>query len=186
MAMKLQLLYEALRILLELRNGQVTKISGFTILKKSNPRLIFEDNKMDVFVHTVTEYGHGEGAISKILEPNLILPIRLIELGIEYKTAYFINTDSYFNKVGSAYSNLLNYSLSKKSLLVWLRQPSSRISVVNLTLEQIYRPWDSRSKFVENLFMKSLSSVHCESTLLMAIRNVMSFMLTKLLRLSSS
>lgn len=133
-------------------------------IEKINPRSIFEGNKVDVIVHTATEYGRGGSAISKILEPNLILPIRLIELGIEHKTACFINTDSYFNKVGSSYSNLLNYSLSKKSLLVWLRQLSNQIRVVNVTLEHMYGPWDSRSKFVENLIqeiaVERISRVH--------------------------
>ncbi|MDP1595532.1 MAG: NAD(P)-dependent oxidoreductase [Methylotenera sp.] len=133
-------------------------------IEKTNLRLIFEENKVDAIVHTATEYGRGEGAISKILEPNLILPIRLIELGIEHKTACFINTDSYFNKVGSSYSNLLNYSLSKKSLLVWLQQLSNRIRVINVTLEHMYGPWDSRSKFVENLIqeiaVERISRVH--------------------------
>lgn len=123
-------------------------------LDNTNPRLIFQENKIEVIVHTATEYGRGGGAISKILEPNLILPIRLIELGIEYDTTCFINTDSYFNKGGSSYSNLLNYSLSKKSLLVWLKQLSNQIRVINVTLEHMYGPGDSRSKFVENLIQE--------------------------------
>jgi CDP-paratose synthetase len=125
---------------------------------------IFQENSIDVIVHTATEYGRGAGGISKILEPNLVLPIRLIELGIEHDTACFINTDSYFNKGGSSYSNLLNYSLSKKSLLVWLRRLSSQISVVNVTLEHMYGPRDSRSKFVENsiqeIAIERVSRVH--------------------------
>lgn len=123
-------------------------------IESVNPRLIFEENKIDAIVHTATEYGRGGGAISKILESNLILPIRLIELGIEYSTICFINTDSYFNKGGSSYSNLLNYSLSKKSLLVWLKQLSNQIRVINVTLEHMYGPGDSRSKFVENLIQE--------------------------------
>jgi nucleoside-diphosphate-sugar epimerase len=107
-----------------------------------------------VVVHTATEYGRGKGAVSKILESNLILPIRLIELGIEFKSICFINTDSYFNKGGSSYSNLLNYSLSKKSLLVWLKQLSNQMRVINVTLEHLYGPGDSRSKFVENLIQE--------------------------------
>lgn len=133
-------------------------------VEEINPRIIFEENKIDVIVHTATEYGRGGGAISKILEPNLILPIRLIELGIEHDTACFINTDSYFNKGGSTYSNLLNYSLSKKSLLVWLKQLSNQIRIVNVTLEHMYGPGDSRSKFVENLIheiaVERISRVH--------------------------
>lgn len=123
-------------------------------IENTNIRSIFEENTIDAIVHTATEYGRGEGAISKILESNLILPIRLIELGIEHNTKCFINTDSYFNKGGSTYSNLLNYSLSKKSLLVWLKQLSNKIRVINVTLEHMYGPADSRSKFVENLIQE--------------------------------
>lgn len=119
-----------------------------------NLRMVFDENKVDVIIHTATEYGRENGVISKILEANLILPIRLIELGIEYKTTCFINTDSYFNKDGRSYSNLLNYSLSKKSLLVWLQQFSSQIKVINVSLEHMYGPGDSRSKFVENLIQE--------------------------------
>lgn len=133
-------------------------------IEKTNPRSIFEENQVDVIVHTATEYGREGGGISKILESNLILPIRLIELGIEHNTTCFINTDSYFNKGGSSYSNLLNYSLSKKSLLVWLKQLSNRIRVANVTLEHMYGPGDSRSKFVENLIqqiaVEHVSRVH--------------------------
>jgi CDP-paratose synthetase len=133
-------------------------------VEEINPCIIFEENKIEVIVHTATEYGRGGGAISNILEPNLILPVRLIELGIVYDTACFINTDSYFNKGGSTYSNLLNYSLSKKSLLVWLKQLSNQIRIVNVTLEHMYGPGDSRSKFVENLIqeitVERISRVH--------------------------
>lgn len=123
-------------------------------IEKINSRLIFEENRVEVIVHTATEYGRGKGAVSKILESNLILPIRLIELGIEFKSICFINTDSYFNKGGSSYSNLLNYSLSKKSLLVWLKQLSNQMRVINVSLEHLYGPGDSRSKFVENLIQE--------------------------------
>lgn len=123
-------------------------------IDRTNLDLIFKENEVNTIIHTATEYGRGDGAISKILAPNLILPIRLIELGIENNTKCFINTDSYFNKGGSTYSNLLNYSLSKKSLLVWLKQLSNRIRIVNVTLEHIYGPSDSRTKFVENLIQE--------------------------------
>lgn len=143
-------------------NSSTARIEGwkhhpnirFYNIEKTNPRKIFEENKIDAIVHTATEYGRGDGAISKILEPNLVLPVRLIELGIEFGVACFINTDSYFNKGGSTYSNLLNYSLSKKSLLVWLKQLSNQIRVANVTLEHMYGPGDSRSKFVENLIQE--------------------------------
>jgi CDP-paratose synthetase len=113
---------------------------------------IFKAKKVDAIVHTATEYGRNDGAIHKILEANVILPVKLIEMGIKYSVKSFLNTDSYFNKDNYNYSNLLNYSLSKRSLLIWLKQFSSRIQILNVSLEHIFGPYDSDSKFVEMLF----------------------------------
>jgi nucleoside-diphosphate-sugar epimerase len=115
---------------------------------------IFINERIDSIIHTATEYGRGDESISKILEANLNLPIKLIELAIKYNVTSFINTDSYFNKENLSYSSLLNYSLSKKVLLKWLTQLSPKIRVVNIILEHMYGPYDSRSKFVEYLIQE--------------------------------
>jgi nucleoside-diphosphate-sugar epimerase len=123
-------------------------------IDQADPKLLFETYSIDTIIHTATEYGRGETPVFKILEANLILPLRLAELGINNGVKCFINTDSYFNKGNSSYSNLLNYSLSKKSLLIWLNQLSTKLKVINLVLEHIYGPHDSDSKFVESLIQK--------------------------------
>jgi nucleoside-diphosphate-sugar epimerase len=115
---------------------------------------VFKENNFDAIVHVATEYGRNNTSIYKILETNLILPLKLVELGIKYNVKAFINTDSYFNKENTTYSNLLNYSLSKKSLLIWLKQLSKHIKVANVVLEHIYGPYDSNTKFVENLIQQ--------------------------------
>lgn len=115
---------------------------------------IFEQNKIDIIVHTATEYGRTDNSCSSVLETNLMFPIKLAETAINYNVKCFINTDSYFNKENMAYSFLLNYSLSKKSLLMWLKYFSNRIQVVNLILEHIYGEFDSNHKFVENMIQK--------------------------------
>jgi len=43
---------------------------------------------------------------------------------------------------------MVNYSLSKKVFLIWLRHFSKRIKVCNLVLEHIYGEGDSQPKFV--------------------------------------
>lgn len=115
---------------------------------------IFQRNFFDIIIHTATEYGRNDESIHKILEANVILPVKLIEMGIKYNVKSFLNTDSYFNKDNYRYSNLLNYSLSKRSLLIWLMQFSSKIKIINISLEHIYGPNDSGSKFIEMLFRK--------------------------------
>jgi nucleoside-diphosphate-sugar epimerase len=126
----------------------------FDIDNVTDPRSMFEKKQVDIIIHTATDYGRAGTNISHILEANLTLPIRLIELGIEYGVKCFLNTDSFFNKKDNGYSNLLNYSLTKRSLVLWLRELSSNIRVVNIMLEHVYGPFDSKSKFVENLIQQ--------------------------------
>lgn len=116
-----------------------------------DPKQLFERHPVDTIIHTATEYGRGNTPLYSILEANLLLPLRLAELGLHHGTRCFINSDSFFNKANSSYSNLLNYSLSKKSLLIWLEKLSSQIKVINVVLEHIYGPGDSESKFVESV-----------------------------------
>jgi CDP-paratose synthetase len=109
---------------------------------------------IDVIIHAATDYGRNGISSAKVLESNLILPIQLLEGAIKGQTKLFINTDSYFNKENMAYSYLLNYSLSKKSLLIWLKYYSNRIKIANMVLEHIYGEYDNPSKFVENMIQQ--------------------------------
>lgn len=123
-------------------------------IDKHDIEAIFQQRTFDIIIHAATEYGRNDESIHKILETNVILPVKLIEMGVKYNVKSFLNTDSYFNKENYRYSNLLNYSLSKRSLLTWLKQLSSSIQIMNVSLEHIYGPNDSESKFVEMLFRK--------------------------------
>lgn len=111
----------------------------------------FQQHRIGTIIHTATEYGRGDASVASILDSNLILPIRLAELGVKHGVRGFINTDSYFNKPGGSYSNLLNYSLSKRTLLIWLEKFSPKLSIANVILEHLYGPHDSRTKFVEDM-----------------------------------
>ena len=113
---------------------------------------VFEENKIDAIVHCATEYGRTFKSSYKVLETNLMLPIKLLDLSTEYKVNVFINTDSYFNKENSSYSFLRDYSLSKKSLLLWLKNYSRSIKVVNMRLEHIFGFNDNKDKFCKYIF----------------------------------
>lgn len=116
-----------------------------------DPQRIFECYPIDTIVHTATEYGRGATPLYSILNANLLLPLRLAELGMQAGVRCFINSDSFFNKGGNSYSNLLNYSLSKKSLLIWLDKLAGNLKIINVVLEHIYGPGDGASKFVEQV-----------------------------------
>lgn len=112
---------------------------------------VFAGTAIDSIIHTATEYGRPGSSIHQVLETNLVYPIKLIELGIKYGVKSFINTDSYFNKENFRYSHLLNYSLSKRSLVSWLKNLSEHIHVTNVVLEHLYGPYDDEAKFVGNM-----------------------------------
>jgi len=111
---------------------------------------IFINNKVDIVIHTATEYGRDGKTIYDVLNANLMFPIRIAELSIKYHVNVFINTDSYFNKEALSYNYLLNYSLSKKSLISWLKRLCGQLKVVNIILEHVYGAYDGPQKFVEN------------------------------------
>jgi nucleoside-diphosphate-sugar epimerase len=127
---------------------------------------IFSNHKIDVIIHMATEYGRGDAGVSKILETNLIFPIKIVELAIKYHVKAFLNTDSYFNKSNKSYNYLLNYSLSKKVLLTWLDRFSDKINVVNIILEHVFGELDNNYKFIEFATQK------------IAVENVCSFDMT--------
>ena len=120
-------------------------------IDKEEPLKLFKEYRIDTIIHAATEYGRGKTPLRDIINANILLPLQLAELGIEYGTRCFINTDSFFNKAGYSYSNLPNYSLSKKSLLIWLDKLADDLKIVNVVLEHVYGPGDSSSKFVENI-----------------------------------
>ena len=132
------------RITHELKNPRV---HAYDIDQIPLEKLPWEE--IDVIVHCATEYGRQKYSCHKVLQTNLLFPVQLLEFAVEYGVRAFINTDSYFNKRCQSYSYLRDYSLSKKSLNMWLKYFSKQLSVINLRLEHIYGPWDSPNKFVE-------------------------------------
>jgi CDP-paratose synthetase len=111
---------------------------------------VFKSYSINLILHAATQYGRDNESISNVLSANLMFPIQIIDLGIKYNVKCFINTDSFFNKPNFSYSHLLDYSLSKKSLLIWMKHLQNKISICNVILEHIYGENDSTKKFVEN------------------------------------
>ncbi|XRK15842.1 nucleoside-diphosphate-sugar epimerase [Elusimicrobium posterum] len=112
---------------------------------------VFKQHKISSIIHCATNYGRKEKSCINILKTNLIFPIKLLELAVENNVTSFINTDSYFDKTQMSYMYLQDYSLSKKSLLLWLKYFSDKIKIANVILEHIYGETDSQDKFVSKL-----------------------------------
>jgi nucleoside-diphosphate-sugar epimerase len=114
----------------------------------------FEEQKIDVVIHTATNYGRNNENVSKIVDVNLMFSLKLLE------TATYFNTNTFFNTDTLQYKYLSNYTLSKKQFIEWLKTfgEAKKIKVVNLRLEHMYGPGDDAKKFVVWLMGQMLSN----------------------------
>jgi len=114
----------------------------------------FEDNKIDIVIHTAINYGRKGEKTAEIIETNLMFPMRLLEI------ATFFNTDTFFNIDTLLYKYLNTYTLSKKQFVEWLKMfsESGKIQGVNLKIEHMYGPKDDKTKFVTWLILELLDN----------------------------
>ncbi len=121
----------------------------------------FRENKINVVIHTATDYGRNDDAASKIVDTNLLFPLRLLELSSLFKADVFLNTDTFFNTDTLCYKYLNNYALSKKHFAEWLKSfcECEKIRGINLRIEHMYGPRDHQNKFVNWLLKQLLKNV---------------------------
>jgi CDP-paratose synthetase len=111
-------------------------------LDRTDLEAIFDEQSIDVILHCATNYGRRDNNPLEIIEANLMLPLRLLLLGIKHDVSHFINTDTLLDK------RISSYSLSKKQFLDWLKANSSKIQCINVALEHFYGYQDDDTKFV--------------------------------------
>ena len=109
---------------------------------------LFRTSAFDIILHCATNYGRGKRSILDTASANLLLPLTLLQLGIEHGVKTFINTDTVIDK------RVNEYSLSKKQFLEWLQNSAGMIQGVNVALEHFYGPFDDESKFTTMIFRK--------------------------------
>ena len=117
------------------------QVSSYDI-DKQPLELVFEQQNINVVIHTAGQYGRDGCSISKIIEANVVFGVNLVDACLRCNVKTFINTDTML----LPYLN--NYSLSKKQFVEWLKQHSDRIQVVNLRLDHMYGVKDDDNKFV--------------------------------------
>lgn len=108
--------------------------------------------KYDAIIHLATSY-HAGGDLCKLIDSNLIMPLKLLELAIKHEIQLFINTDSFWAKKGLNYSHMRPYIKSKNDFMCWAKlavecETVSTLRIVNMRLEHVYGPNDSMQKFV--------------------------------------
>ena len=146
-------------ILLKRRTSLTTRIDGLlpsvTALNIEDVELekVFSDHKIETVIHCATDYGRKNVEPTQLIEANLILPLKLIQLASKYGTKTFVSTDTILDK------GVSQYSLSKKQFLDWLHAFSNRLTCINVALEHFYGPGDNPTKFVSNMIGLILDQV---------------------------
>ena len=105
---------------------------------------VFNGKPYDIVLHCATNYGRGASR-AQIVEPNLLLPLRLLDLAVESGTKVFVNTDTMLD------GKVSNYSLSKSQFREWLRRVGPQMTCIDMVLEHFYGPGDSRTQFISSL-----------------------------------
>lgn len=103
---------------------------------------------IDLILHCATNYGRREISRSEVVEANLVLPLRLLDLGLHAgQRLVFVNTDTMLDK------NVSAYSLSKKQFRDWLRlhAEADELVGINVALEHFFGPGDDQTKFVSSV-----------------------------------
>jgi nucleoside-diphosphate-sugar epimerase len=114
---------------------------------------IFSENTIDTIVHCATNYGRGENDPLHVIEANLLLPLKLLELGKKYHVKSFINTDTILDK------RINYYSLSKRQFKDWLFVYKHDYTCINVALEHFYGSGDDETKFVTYIVHNLLKNV---------------------------
>jgi nucleoside-diphosphate-sugar epimerase len=114
---------------------------------------LFKNNHFDLIIHCATNYGRLSTPHSEMLESNLLLPLRLLELGADNGVKNFINTDTMLDKGINA------YSLSKQQFREWLIYFSHSVNTTTILLEHFYGPHDDETKFATHIIRSLIHNV---------------------------
>lgn len=125
----------------------------FYNVDEPNWEKVFEENSVDVVVHTAASYGRKGETFAEVVMANTLFPIQLLELAIKAKVPYFINTAS------SLPRTINDYSLSKAHFQDWLNQKKDQIHFVDMVLEYFYGPGDDDWKFISMVVKKLKENV---------------------------
>jgi len=115
--------------------------------------LAFEEQQIDIVIHTAGQYGRDGCSITRMIESNVIFGVKLLDACQKYNVDTFVNTDTLLQPCVS------NYSLSKRHFLDWLKHCSDEVRIINLKLEHMYGIKDDNNKFVAWLLSQLKNNV---------------------------
>jgi CDP-paratose synthetase len=134
---------------LENTSKELLRIKGcnFKVYSAENgvPEELFQEQTVNIIIHTATIYGRQNESFNTIVEANLFQPLSLLDNAIKNHCGLFINTDTVLDRFIST------YALTKQHFQEWLYMRRSEIKVINLQLEHIYGPFSSNANLITNM-----------------------------------
>jgi len=130
-------------------------------IDKMDIEKVFQDNRIDIIIHLATDYGRKNyNNVIEMLEPNIELPSRLLNLGAKYGVKAFMNTDT------STDGRYTLYSAMKKAFVEIAKFFSANyeIKFVNVILEHMYGERDDNSKFISSVIENVLKDKKIKAT----------------------
>jgi CDP-paratose synthetase len=117
--------------------------------------------KVDSVVHTATCYGRLGQTSLEVFEANMVFPLKLLHVAINYGVDSFYNTDTFFNTTNEQNLFKSSYTLSKHQFNEWGRSLGSAgiVKFINLRLEHLYGPLDGAHKFSMYIVRSCLRNV---------------------------
>lgn len=125
------------------------KISSFPYSYQGVEKVF--QQKVDVVIHTATDYGRKDFRLSELATKNLHLPLFILEKCIK-KEITFINTDTVLPRLAN------EYSLSKKQFAEWLQFYAKTNKYINLELEHFYGAQSSNRNFIKAMLLRLLAN----------------------------
>lgn len=111
-------------------------------LDREDPEVIFRTRAVETVLHCATDYGRRDVEPYRVVEANIVLPLKLLHLASRFGARSFINSDTILDK------RIGHYSLSKNQFFQWLEIISSELVCANVALEHFYGVGDDGTKFV--------------------------------------
>ena len=143
-------------------NKYISKIDMFDVDIHSLDVLYDRHPKIDVYIHTATNYGNFDSDINGIFQTNVAFPFGLLSSLHRAGCDMFINTDTFYtlSKDSNNYMYMKDYISSKWhfrdigekfSLLVGIK-------FINMRLFHVYGPMDNDAKFTNTIFKQLIKN----------------------------
>jgi CDP-paratose synthetase len=153
-----RLIYEGAKVIVLKRSfSNLQKIKDlsnrikFINIDEANIEDAFRENSIDIIVHCATNYGRANTKPTHLIDANLMLPLTLLQLALQYGVKSFINTDTILD------TRVNYYALSKGHFCDWLKTFSKKIVCCNVALEHFYGPNDDKTKFVSYIINEMIT-----------------------------